>query len=271
MRRIIIFFYWLFKDRNNVNFSELLKFISKSQVQKIASRYLNNIDTSGSFHEVKFNTTSRILYWPKECPIDGIYQVTSETFDKEDWHYYQKKHTEIVPGEILLDIGAAEGLFSLTVVDKCQKLILIEPNDYFMKALKKTFAPYQNKVSLFNVAVGSKNSEIIFNSDSLIGRVVGDNKVGTKMQLTKIDDLIPDTPITFLKADLEGFEIEMLKGAEKTIKLNKPKIAITAYHKENDSSQIISLIKRYVPEYHYYSKGISQTDGKPVMLHFWIP
>lgn len=271
MRRVIIFLYWVFNDRNNVPFPQLLQFLVKPQVRRIAGRYLKSIAPSDSFYEVNFKTIPNTLYWPKECPIDGIYQVASETFDTNDWHYYQKRHTEVQHGEILLDIGAAEGLFPLTVADHCKKILLVEPNDYFAKALSRSFEPFKEKVSIFNVAVGAENREIIFNSDSLAGRISEAEKTGTKKQLTTVDDLIGNAPITYLKADLEGFEAEMLKGAEKTIKRNKPKIAITAYHKENDANQIISLIKHFVPEYQYYKKGISQTGGKPVMLHFWIP
>jgi FkbM family methyltransferase len=271
MRRIIIFFYWLFKEKHNVTFFELLRFSLKPPVRTIARRYLKEMTHSDSFHEVTFKTTAPTLYWPKECPIDGIYQVTSETFDNEDWHYYQKKHTEVIAGEVLLDIGAAEGLFSLTVANLCKSILLVEPNDYFVKALNRTFAPYKEKVSIFNVAVGSQNGEIVFNPDSLIGRITPGNTLGTKKPLRKIDDVVTDIPITYLKADLEGFETEMLRGAEKTIKSNRPKIAITAYHKENNTNEIISLIKTFVPEYQHYTKGISQTEGKPVMIHFWIP
>jgi FkbM family methyltransferase len=270
MRRIIIFFYWLFKDKHNVGFYELISFGLKPQVRKIAELYLTKIDTTNSFYEVEFNTIPQVLYWPKECSIDGIYQVTSETFDKNDWHYYQKAHTEVLQDEILLDIGAAEGLFALSVIERCKKVFLIEPNDYFVKALSKTFAPYQNKVAIINAAVGSETGEIVFNPDSLIGRVTTDNNQGVKKRLATIDELLGDAPITYLKADIEGFEEDMLKGAEKVIKQNKPKMAITVYHKENDTNQIISTIKSYVPEYQCYTKGISQTKGKPVMIHFWI-
>ena len=62
----------------------------------------------------------------------------------------------------------------------------------------------------------------------------------------------------------------MLKGAEQTIKNNKPKIAITAYHTQNDPNEIIAIIKGFVPEYNYYVKGIYEMDPKPVMIHFWI-
>ena len=62
----------------------------------------------------------------------------------------------------------------------------------------------------------------------------------------------------------------MLLGAENIIKKNKPKIAITTYHKENNPVDIINLIKSYVPEYNYFIKGIHGEEPKPVMIHFWI-
>lgn len=62
----------------------------------------------------------------------------------------------------------------------------------------------------------------------------------------------------------------MLIGAEETIKLNKPKIAITCYHEQNNSIEMIKLIKSYVPEYNYFVKGIHGEEPKPVMIHFWI-
>ena len=73
-----------------------------------------------------------------------------------------------------------------------------------------------------------------------------------------------------MKADIEGFELEMLKGAEQTIKNNKPKIAITTYHTQNNPKEIIDLIKSFVPEYNYYVKGIYEQTPKPVLIHFWI-
>ncbi len=62
----------------------------------------------------------------------------------------------------------------------------------------------------------------------------------------------------------------MLQGAKETISKNKPKIAITTYHKQNNPGEIIALIKSYVPEYSYFVKGIHGEEPKPVMIHFWI-
>jgi len=270
MRRLRIILYWLFQAKNNISFSELVQFFLKPQVKSIADRYLREIQEKGEFYEISFKPMASILYWPKACAIDGIYQVTAETFDKQDWHFYQKEHTIIQQGEELLDVGAAEGLFALSVADKCKTIYMVEPNDYFVGSLSKTFQNYSDKTKIFNLAVGSCEGEIAFDQNSLSGKISNETTSTNKKRITTIDTLLPDARITYLKADLEGFELEMLKGAEALIKRNKPKIAITTYHPENNAEEIIQLVKKFVPSYNFYVKGIIHTAPKPVMIHFWI-
>jgi FkbM family methyltransferase len=268
---IIIVFYWFFKSRNNVSFVELVKFFFKPTVSTIANKYIESIESEGDWMTVSFKGVHRKMFWPVEYPVAGIYQVVSETFDPEDWHFYQKKNTIIENNEVLLDIGAAEALFSMTVVDKCEKIILIEPNGHFAKALDRTFEGLSDKVKINRTAVGNKEGEISFNQDSLSGKISSEATNANKIPISTIDHILANEPkITYLKADLEGFEFEMLQGAAQVIKKHRPKIAITSYHIENEASQIIRLIKSYVPEYNHYVKGINHVGGKPVMIHFWI-
>jgi FkbM family methyltransferase len=269
MRRLRILFYWLFYCKNNVSFKELVSFIQKPKVNKIAKKFINEIVLENGFYEITFKGIKNKLFWPNQFSVKGVNQVTAETFDVNDWHFYQNKNTKIEDGEILLDIGTAEGLFPLTVVDKCSHIYMIEPSKIFISSLKKTFQNFDNKTTIINSAVGSIESEVYFNEDSLGGQI-SNNKGNNKISLSKIDTLFKDKKITYLKADIEGFEQEMLIGAAETIKLNKPKIAITCYHKENDSKEMIKLIKSYVPEYNFFVKGIHGEEPKPVMIHFWI-
>lgn len=270
MRRLRILIYWLFYNKNNVSLKELFAFITKPKVDKIAKRYIKEIIVKDNFSEITFNQIGNILYWPNKFSVNGINQVTAETFDENDWHYYQYKTTTIENDEILLDIGTAEGLFPLAVIDKCKHIYMIEPSKIFTSSLKKTFDAFQDKTTIINTAVGAIDDEVFFNEDSLDGQVSTSNSGNHKIKLSKIDTLFQDIKITYLKADIEGFEQEMLLGAAETIKRNKPKIAITTYHKENDPKKIIDLIKSYVPEYNYYIKGIHGEEPKPVMIHFWV-
>jgi FkbM family methyltransferase len=270
MRRINVLFFWLLGHKNNISFLELVKFLVKPKINIIAKKNIDTI-TKKTEYEIKLLNFIDILYWPKVFSLNRLDQVIAETLDKNDWHYYQKKHTEVEKGEIILDIGTAEGLFPLTVIDKCEHVYMIEPSKIFHHCLNKTFVNYKNKITLFNVAVGNEDGVIPFDENSLDGKVALENQNNTyQIGINKIDTLLKNKKITYLKADIEGFELEMLKGAEETIKGNKPKIAITTYHTQNDPKEIISIIKSFVPEYNYYVKGIYEKTPKPVLIHFWI-
>jgi FkbM family methyltransferase len=272
MRRLQILFFWLFQQKHNVSFAELLTFLRKPVLRSIASRYINQIEAGREFYKITYHNLAHSLYWPAQFPTDSVYQVTAETFDNQDWHYYQKEPTRVQTGEVLLDVGTAEGLFPLTVVEQCRKIILVEPHPLLYRALQQTFAGFSNKVEIIHSAAGNQRGELYFQGGSLTGHLAttaGDS--GEKVPVNKIDDLVsPDQRITYLKADIEGFELPMLQGAAETIRRNKPKIAITTYHNENDPKAIIDFLTCLVPEYKYYEKGIAQYGGKPVMIHFWV-
>lgn len=270
MRRVIILLYWLFRNKNNVRFSELIKFLAKPRVGAIGQSFIEEIQDDGEFRVVKFTGVKTKLWWPKQYSLAGLYQVTAETFDADDWHYYQKEFTKVNAHDVVLDVGAAEGLFALSVAEKCKKIILIEPNDIFHEGLLFTFKPYRDKVTIHNVAVGDQDGEIVFNNASLSSSVHQDGR-GTAKRICKIDTLLPASEaITYFKADIEGFELNMLKGAAHTIARHKPKLVLTTYHRENNVDEIIAFVKSIVPEYKYFVKGIFPDHGKPVMVHFYI-
>ena len=72
--------------------------------------------------------------------------------------------------------------------------------------------------------------------------------------------------------DVEGAEINALKGAEKLIKKYKPKLAICIYHKMEDMWEIPGLILSYVPEYKLYLRHYSPSKDETVLycLADWL-
>jgi len=79
----------------------------------------------------------------------------------------------------------------------------------------------------------------------------------------RIDDITNNA--TFIKMDIEGAELNALKGAKKTIIANTPKLAISIYHQLNDLWEIPIYIKQLVPEYKLYVRHHSKTIAETVL------
>ena len=78
-----------------------------------------------------------------------------------------------------------------------------------------------------------------------------------------------DVRISYLKADLEGYEMNVLRGAAKAIKLRKPRVAITTYHNREHAREITGFLRSLNADYQFLVKGICRLNGNPIMLHAW--
>ena len=61
---------------------------------------------------------------------------------------------------------------------------------------------------------------------------------GVSISLRPIDQEIGERNISFLKLDVEGFELAALQGAEQAIRRCRPRMAVCAYHKLEDLLKI---------------------------------
>ena len=71
--------------------------------------------------------------------------------------------------------------------------------------------------------------------------------------------------VTFIKFDIEGAELEALKGAKGIISSYRPKLAICLYHKKEDYWQIPYYVKELVPEYKLYIRHYSNYSSETVL------
>ena len=79
-----------------------------------------------------------------------------------------------------------------------------------------------------------------------------------------MDNCILDE-VTYIKLDIEGAELEALKGAKKIIQKYKPRLAVCIYHKKEDLIEIPQYLKELVPEYKFYVRHYSNTTWETVL------
>ena len=80
------------------------------------------------------------------------------------------------------------------------------------------------------------------------GDIVIEQKLFDNLQVETIGDVM-------VKMDIEGFELNALKGMQEFIRENKPYLAICIYHKERDLYEIAQYIKSLNADYRLYIRG----------------
>ncbi|OQX98237.1 MAG: hypothetical protein B6I20_11315 [Bacteroidetes bacterium 4572_117] len=157
------------------------------------------------------------LYYRKKRKIRETQNYFNGLYIEQDIqspHRYLTNKFNVDEGDVVVDIGAAEGNFALSVVESAKEIYLFETNKRWIKALEATFAPWKEKVHIIQKYVSDKDDAFNTTIDALYKRT------------GKID---------FIKADVEGAESKVIKGCRALIKNQKHiKIAVCTYHKQDD-------------------------------------
>lgn len=83
------------------------------------------------------------------------------------------------------------------------------------------------------------------------------SELGEQIEVTTIDEALHGVNVTFIKMDIEGAELQALKGAKETIQRCKPKLAICVYHRREDLITIPQYIQSLNAGYKLYFRNYS--------------
>lgn len=145
--------------------------------------------------------------------------------DAKSPHKYLTADFTVEKGAVVADAGAAEGNFALSIIEYVRKVYLFETDSEWIEALEATFAPWKDKVEIVNKFVSNKNDA---------HHVSLDNFFKGKEQ------------VTFIKADVEGAEADLLEGSADMLANNSNlKVAITSYHKQADQVTLPEILKQF--------------------------
>lgn len=144
--------------------------------------------------------------------------------DERSAHRYVKSYQEL-KGRMLLDIGAAEAIFTLDVIEYIDHAYLFECDEAWIEALEATFAQWKEKITIVRKYVSDVNDE---------------NNI-------TLDEYFKDKPTNnlFLKMDIEGFERKALKGSQGLLQnVRNISGSVCIYHLHDDEEAIQKVLRK---------------------------
>ena len=136
--------------------------------------------------------------------------------------------------------------------NEVKSVVCFEPEKENLHALNSIINRFKSLYSRTNfivipAAVWSSSGFTGFNSMGPSSKV--SNTSENLVPLVTLDETLMGYTPTYIKMDVEGAELEAIKGAKELIKRTKPYLAISIYHRPEDLCEIPLLIKEEFPFY----------------------
>lgn len=166
------------------------------------------------------------MYWKRNVSVKEIQKAVNNLFIEQDAnspHKYFAGEKYSLEDHSVADFGAAEGCFALDIVEKAEMVYLFEADPEWIEALERTFTPWKHKIEIVSKFIGGEDKE----------------------EEITVDSFFKDKKLDYVKADIEGAEVAMLQGGEKTFKSKVKAAEVCAYHNVGDERKIETLLEQY--------------------------
>ncbi len=171
--------------------------------------------------------------------------------------------------EVFIDAGGFNGD---TTEEFCKrypdykKVILFEPSVSNMQDARKRLG-HHREIEFIQQGLSNTGGTLWFNSDAGPASAVSADGA-CSIDVTTLDASVRE-PVSFIKMDLEGWELKALEGSAQHILEDHPKLAMPVYHYASDfwriPEYIFSIRQDYDLYLRHYTKGWSET------IMFFVP
>lgn len=190
--------------------------------------------------------------------VPAIFSAGTVTAEHEFWTSLDLR------GKTVYDVGAFHGLLTLFFASRAKAVVCFEPNTHNHKRLTENLALNGIKnVQVRKNGVGSRRetlrmvgNPLMPGGSSVDGKVVEEilrTGVETRVEeisIVPLDEAIPEAalpPPDFIKVDIEGWEVEALRGARKTLATSKPALFLemhgeTVREKKRKVAEIVDFL-----------------------------
>lgn len=195
--------------------------------------------------------------------------------DIKEWYWYEEDYWNTydfadickTDDATVYDCGAYIGDSVIAICNSIpQKNIhyyAFEPDkENLEKLYQNKFVEYCEEFRVLPYGVGAKECSLNFyipedgNRDGGSFVRLDGGAADSALEIKSLDGLgLENYGTVYIKMDIEGFELEALKGATNLIRKYKPYLAICLYHRKNDLIDIPMYIKQLLSDYTFYLRG----------------
>ena len=225
--------------------------------------------------------TLRELAYQCEYRSNPSHKLLDEVPPESAINIYFPEFITHLEEEVFVDCGAADGdtvKMFLHRWNSYKEVVAIEPDPGNFDKLSEATRFLGPHITLVNAAVGSTNRMLPFTvngdySSHLSGIESRDSSTSGPSRVEMVpcitlDDTLKSPP-TYIKADIEGAELEMLWGAHRLISEHSPVLAICAYHTSDHLWQIPLLIHAINPTYELFLRRYG--EGAFELVWYAVP
>ncbi len=186
---------------------------------------------------------------------------------------YEPKNVEAIQktvkaDDVAYDVGAHVGYFSVLmgdIVGRGGKVIAFEPRGLNLGYLQRHVSVNNcDNIEIVSKAVGDHSGHAKLETRTGSGTGYVSDTGDEEIEITSIDELVESgtlPPPTFLKIDVEGGEMAVLRGAQKVIETQRPRM-ILATHGDEIDAECRALLR----EWNYDMQDIDHESGTKEMI-----
>ena len=205
-------------------------------------------------------TFRSIIQYKLSGKLDFLYKC--EVAEDEPYNTFLKLNDS----ESYIDLGAYTGDTVADFTSRVNNYSLITAVEPDKKSFKKLCANTETlkNFKAINACVSDKSGTEFFAMRG--GR---NSSLGEGLEIPSVTvDEIAQNGATFIKADVEGGELKMIAGAEKTILKYRPKIQLACYHRNEDLFSLPEAIFKIRDDYKLYLRHFPSVPAWDTNYYF---
>ncbi len=190
---------------------------------------------------------------------------------------YKALNIKAKKGDVVIDAGACYGdtaIYFAKLAGDEGRVYSFEFSKPSLAILYKNLSlnkKYQNRIKVIEKPLWSSIGACVFDNGGGPGnKVTLSNKFQSEKHYTiSLDDFVYKEKIKtidFIKMDIEGAELEALKGSERVLRRDRPTLAICVYHKITDCYDIPRYIESLNLDYKFYFDHYSIHNEESVLF-----